>query len=344
MRVLLTGSTGLLGHNILKVLIDRHFHVNVIVRDEKKLLIKNDDVRIFKGSFLSFEDLNAAASGCDAIIHAAAATDMSLDFQEFERVIVGGAKNIIEVAKTNKINKIVFISSANTIGYGTKNHLSDENDQMEFPFSDSYYAQTKKIAEDIFIDFSKNSSLLPPLSSLNQNHIVILNPGFMLGSYDTKPSSGQLVKAAHRKPVMFAPKGGKSFIHVGDVATAAVNALEMGRNGERYICANYNMTIKDFYKLLAKTFGYRQLLFSIPNSLMSLVGFFGDGLRKIGIKTQVSTVNVRQLCVTEHYSSAKAREELGLPETPLETAIEDCVKFLFKRCNENQNQTLDRKL
>lgn len=329
MKVLLTGSTGLLGHNILKVLIDRHFQVNVIVRDEKKLLIKGGDVRVFEGSFLSFGDLCAAADGCDAIIHAAAATDMSLGFKEFERVIVGGARNVIEVAKTKNINNIVFISSANTIGHGAKGRLADETAPMEYPFSESYYARTKKMAEELFVEFS-DSTLQTPNSTLNKNHIVILNPGFMLGAYDTKPSSGQMVLAAYRKPLMVTPKGGKSFIHVRDVAMAAVNALEMGRNGERYLCANFNMTIKDFYRLLSKTCGYRQMLITVPNFLMSVIGIIGDFLKIFGIKTQATLLNVRQLCVTEHYDSGKARRELQLLETSLETAIDDCVNFLTK--------------
>lgn len=329
MKVLLTGSTGLLGHNILKVLIDRYFQVNVIVRDEKKLLIKGGDVRVFKGSFLSFGDLCAAADGCDAIIHAAAATDMSLGFKEFERVIVGGARNVIEVAKTKNINDIVFISSANTIGYGAEGRLADETAPMEYPFSESYYARTKKMAEELFVEFS-DSTLQTPNSTLNKNHIVILNPGFMLGAYDTKPSSGQMVLAAYRKPLMVTPKGGKSFIHVRDVAMAAVNALEMGRNGERYLCANFNMTIKDFYRLLSKTCGYRQMLITVPNFLMSVIGIIGDFLKIFGIKTQATLLNVRQLCVTEHYDSGKARRELQLLETSLETAIDDCVNFLTK--------------
>lgn len=329
MKVLLTGSTGLLGHNILKVLIDRHFQVNVIVRDEKKLLIKGGDIRVFKGSFLSFSDLCAASDGCDAIIHAAAATDMSLGLQEFERVIVGGAKNVIEVAKTKNINDIVFISSANTIGHGSESRLADETAPMEYPFSESYYARTKKMAEELLVEFS-NSTLQTPNSTLNNNHIVILNPGFMLGAYDTKPSSGQMVLAAYRKPLMLTPKGGKSFIHVRDVATAAVNALEMGRNGERYLCANFNMTIREFYRLLSKTCGYRQMLITVPNFLMTVIGVFGSLLWKLGIRNQATLVNVRQLCVTEHYNSGKARRELQLPETPLETAIEDCVNFLTK--------------
>ncbi|MGN0033483.1 MAG: NAD-dependent epimerase/dehydratase family protein [Candidatus Limimorpha sp.] len=324
MRVLVTGATGLLGNNIVKVLTDRGYYVNVIVRNEENLCVRNENVRVFNGSFLSFDDLDAASKGCDAIIHAGAATDMSLGLEDFMRVNVGGVKNVIGVSEQNNINRIVFVSSANTIGFGSPSRLADESSPIEYPFSESYYAKSKLMAEGLLKEFAKSGDD-------GMRHVVILNPGFMLGAYDTKPSSGQMVKAGYRKPLMLAPKGGKSFIHVKDVAEAAANALEHGRNGENYLLANFNMSIKDFYKLLAKTCGYRQIIIPVPNILMSVIGFIGDCLRKIGIKSQVSLINVRQLCVNEYYTSAKAIMELNLQTTPLEEAVSDCEKFLLKR-------------
>ena len=324
MRVLVTGATGLLGNNVVKTLTDRGYHVNVIVRDEQNLCVRNEKVDVYKGSFLSFDDLSAASTGCDAIIHAGAATDMSLGLDDFINVNIGGVKNIIDVSKKNNINRIVFISSANTIGFGSPLRLADESCPIQYPFSESYYAKSKLMAEELIKEYA-NSGIE------NSRHVVILNPGFMLGAYDTKPSSGQLLKAGYRKPLMLAPKGGKSFIHVRDVAEAAANALTLGRNGENYILANFNMSIIDFYKLSAKTCGYKQVVVPVPNTLICVIGFLGDCLRKIGIKSQVSLINVRQLCVKEYYSSAKAKQELNLHATSLEEAISDCENFLIKR-------------
>ena len=320
MKILVTGGNGLLGHNIIQKLIDHGHHIVSIVRKPESVLIKHHNLHIFKGNFLDINQLAEATKGCNAIIHVASATDMSLDYNEFYKVNVIGAETIIHVADLLNINKIVYISTLNTIGYGTEEKHSSETDEMQYPFSESYYAITKKKAEDLFIEASKKQG----------KHIVIINPGFMLGAYDTKPSSGQLLLMAYKKPIMITPSGGKSFIHVKDVATATTNALTMGKNGEKYIATAHNKTLAEFYKLQKQICGYNQIIITIPNCITNAIGRCGDILNKIGIHSQVCSRNTRQLCVKEYYSNSKAKKELILPETPLEEAISDSIYWLKK--------------
>ena len=319
MKVLLTGGNGLLGHNIIKKLIaDRH-HINAIVRRPKSILLEHPDLKVMEGSFANYDRLMECTIGCDAIIHVAAATDMSLDYHEFEAVNLKGSENVLRVADTLGIKRIVYISTLNTIGYGTATNHATEEAEIEYPFSESYYAITKKMAEDLFIQTSKKAD----------SHIVIINPGYMIGAYDTKPSSGQMLMMAYKKPIMAAPMGGKCFVHVTDVATAAVNALTMGRNGNRYIAANHNMTIIDFYRLQKKVCKYHQIVLPIPTTITNLVGKLGDIVRKMGIKTQVCSINTKQLCIKEYYNSTKAQQELNMPNTPMEQAIQDFADWQY---------------
>lgn len=318
MKVLITGGNGLLGHNtILRLLLEGHI-VHAIVRKRESLLVQHDNLYIFEGNFLDYDSLLLASTGCDAIVHIAAATDMSLPYSQFEKVNVGGSRNVVAVARSLDIKRIVYISTLNTIGYGTSEQLADESFQMQYPFTNSYYATTKAMAEDLFLEEAKHEG----------RHIVIINPGFMIGGYDTKPSSGQLLLMAYRKPIMVVPQGGKCFVHVEDVALAVVNALTLGRNAEKYIVGMHNMTLVDFYKLQKRVCGYKQLLIPIPCWIVNVVGLLGDGLRKIGVKTQVQSINTRQLCIREYYSNAKAMAELKLSETSLERAISDSICWL----------------
>ena len=318
MSVLITGGNGLLGHNtILRLLSEGHV-VHAIVRKSESLLVQHDNLHIFEGSFLNYDSLLLAAKGCEAIIDIAAATDMSLPYSQFEKVNVGGSRNVITVARALDRKRIVYVSTLNTIGYGTSEQLADESFPMQYPFTSSYYAITKAMAENLFLEEAKHEG----------RHIVIINPGFMIGGYDTKPSSGQLLLMAYRKPIMLVPQGGKCFVHVQDVALAVVNALTMGRNGEKYIVGVYNKSLMEFYRLQKQVCGYRQLLVPIPYLLTNIVGLFGDILRKIGIHTQVCSINTKQLCVREYYSNAKAKAELKMSETPLERAISDNICWL----------------
>ena len=104
MKVLVTGGNGLLGHNIIQKLIDGNHKVRAIVRNTDGMLIKHNNVEVYKGNFTSYEQLLDSAQGCDSIIHVASATDMSLDYNDFYNVNVKGSQTVIQVADKLNIN------------------------------------------------------------------------------------------------------------------------------------------------------------------------------------------------------------------------------------------------
>ena len=154
---------------------------------------------------------------------------------------------------------------------------------------------------------------------------VVINPGYMLGPMDVKPSSGRMLLMGYRKSLVFAPTGGKAFVDVRDVAVAVVNALMLGENGRRYIAVNRRgcHTIKELYQMQAQVMGYRQRVVTVPDWLMYMAGFVGDILRGLGVRTELSSCNVRQLMVREYYDSSLAVKELQMPETDIALSIRD---------------------
>ncbi len=160
--------------------------------------------------------------------------------------------------------------------------------------------------------------------------MIIINPSFMIGAYDTKPSSGKLMLMGYKKPIMFTPKGGKNFVAVADVATAICNALTQGENGQRYLTAGQNLSFKEFYKMQSVAANYFQIVIHLPDFLLKLIGRIGDGLRTLGIKTEVCSMNLNQLIIREYYSNQKAKSELSMPESSLEQAISDALNWFRK--------------
>jgi len=212
------------------------------------------------------------------------------------------------------IRHLVHASTVNTIGYGSADRPADEQAPVEAPFDRSLYAESKRRGEEI---------LRAAAVSHPDWHVVVVNPGFMLGPMDVKPSSGRLLLTGYRKPLMAAPRGGKSFVDVRDVAAAMVNALTRGRNGERYIAVSSHghLTIKELYRLQAEVMGYRQRVVTLPDGLVRVAGRVGDLMRWMGVRTELSTCNVRQLMVREYYDNRRAVEELAMPETELGESI-----------------------
>lgn len=323
MKVLLLGATGLLGHNVLQRLESDGHRVVALVRRADGICLQGGCRETVIGSPLDYEILSKAAVRCDAIVNCAGCTDMALrryeDFLPANREL---CRMMVRLMEEQGINTLVHTSTVNTIGYGTSGRPADENAGMLPPFKGSFYADSKREGEQIVLAAAREG-----------RHVVVINPGFMLGPWDVKPSSGRMLLAAYRKPLMFAPKGGKAFVHVEDVAQVIVNALSRGVNGSRYIAVNSHacLTLKELYRLQAEVCGYRQMLLGVPNWVMLAGGKAGDVLRWMGVRTQVSTGNVRQLLVREYYDNRRAVQELGLKETPIAEAIKDFYEWRNRR-------------
>lgn len=327
MTILLLGGNGLLGHNVLNHLLQQGHAVHALLRNPAALYYHNFPnthlLQVFEGSLLSDPDLERAAQGCDAIINCAGVTDMSLlHLEDYYPVNRDLCARLLTLMDRLSITRLVHTSTANTIGYGSLDRLADESAQIQPPFSRSYYAISKREGEQIL----EQAALRHP-----DYHIIIVNPGFMVGAYDTKPSSGTLLLAAYRKPLMVAPRGGKSFLAAADAAVAIVNAISRGRSGQRYLLTGKNLSLSEFYKALKFTCGYRQLLFPLPDWLLSCAGRVGDLLRAMGVQTQLSTRNVRQLMVREYYSNSLAKDELEMPETPVAQFIAQFIGWYNSR-------------
>jgi len=323
MNVLVTGANGLLGHQVVMELLNRHHSVHVIVRSAHNIHFDLKKVTLFVGDFTNFEILTQAAQGCDAIIHCAAVTDPGfLKYEDFRSINVAGVVTVLKVLREQKIKTLVYISSANTIGFGNEHLPADERFPIQFPFSESFYAQSKAASEQLVEQASKKTG----------QHVVMINPAFMIGAYDTKPSSGKMLLMGYKRKVMFIPKGGKNFVAASAVANAVCNALTMGRNGEKYLASGTNLSFKEFYTLQKKIGNYPQRIYELPDGLLLAVGKIGDLLRKVGFKTELCTINIRQLLVREYYTNNKAKLELNLSENDLGVAVKEAIDW-FKEHN-----------
>ena len=315
MKVLLLGGSGLLGQHVLRQLLQQGHAVTLLLRDGARTPRPVPAVTVVRGSLLCDADLMCAAEGSQAVVNCAGTTDMSLrrlsDYRPVNRDLCG---RLVQLMEQRHIATLVHVSTANTIGYGTPDRWAAEDAPMQTPFSHSYYARSKREGEIILADAARRHP---------DWHIVTVNPGFIVGAYDAKPSSGQLLLAAYRRRLMVVPKGGKSFVAAADVAAAVVGALTLGCSGERYLATGENLSLRQFYQLQARVCGYRQRSLSLPNGLLLVAGWLGDLLRTLGLRTQLSSCNVRQLMVREYYCCDKARRQLQMPSTPIAQAIKE---------------------
>ena len=157
---------------------------------------------------------------------------------------------------------------------------------------------------------------------------ILICPGFMIGAYDSAPTSGQLLVRAWNKPLKFCTRGGKNFVATRDVAIAAVNALTMGRVGEAYICGNANLEFKELFETIEDVTGKPQPKLVIPPFIVLSMGWIMDTLGKITGKKPMLTLPMAESAnMHMYYASDKAIRELGLPQTDLRVAIRDAYRW-----------------
>ncbi|UWX61552.1 NAD-dependent epimerase/dehydratase family protein [Chryseobacterium oranimense] len=317
-KVFVTGATGLLGTNTIIKLLQYDYSVTALVRKKSSWLgEKSENLRLIEGDL--FSDISEHLWDVDSVIHIAAETSQNLlSYEDYKKTNYDATVHLFEQAVAKGVKKFLFVSTANTLGYGNSAGRGNEQTPQLYPFTRSYYAKSKLEAENYLLQQGRKTN------------VVIVNPTFMIGAYDHKPSSGKIIFWAWKKKVVFYPKGGKNFVHAEDVAEGIIKAVEQGKRGEKYLLANENVTYKEFFKKVNAISGQNPVMIPIPNLVLALLGVIGDGLRKLKIKTGLSSANMKALRIDNFYSNKKSVEELGIRYQPIDRAIEDAIRF-FER-------------
>jgi dihydroflavonol-4-reductase len=316
-KVLVTGANSFLGSNVILELLDRGFTVRGMLRKSALMPVSHRNLEKYYGHITRENDVMQAAQGCDILIHIAAATDPSLSRIEYESVNVSGTENIIKAALFHNTGKVIYVSTANAFGHGTKARPGEETMPVRPPFSRSGYAKSKIRAQYLMLQ----------AFSAAPSRVTVVNPTFMIGPNDWKISSNRIILRALHKRIVLIPPGGKNFIHVRDVAVGTCNAIDLGKAGECYLLAGENLTYREFYMKMAAVTGKKPLLIKIPRILLLLGGVTGSFMKLAGLRTDINLVNMQIISTGNYYHAKKAARELKLPQTPVDKAIEDAISW-----------------
>ena len=318
--VFLTGADGMLGSSISRLLLADGYRVKALIQPGRNLIVLDGlDLEKVEGDILDPESLLDRMRGCDYVIHTAANTSIwPRRSQSVMSVNLDGTRNVMEAAKTLGLKRMVHIGTANSFSPGPVDDPGDENSPFDGWRFGMDYIESKYQAQEMLLE----------IYHIEGFPVVIVNPTFMIGAYDSGPSSGRMLIELLSGRLPGYSKGGRNVICAVDVARAAVNALKMGRVGQCYIAGNANLTYGDFFRLACDTCGMEFKLIEIPPLLCLAAGLFNSGLARVtGVPPQLSFTMARMSAVDHYFSSQKAQTELGLPQTPIEVGIQACVSW-----------------
>jgi NAD+-dependent farnesol dehydrogenase len=321
MKVLLTGGTGFLGKNVARALVGRGHEVRLLAREGSNLtgLPAGDIVR---GDVCDAASLRRAAEGCQAVLHMAALVKMWVPEREvFDRVNVEGLRAALAASEAVGA-RLVYTSSFMAIG-PTAAQPADESQIHSGHSFRNDYERTKAHADVIARE-----------AAAAGRDVVLLYPGVVYGPGDR--TAGNIVVnmiADHlrgRFPGIIGP-GDRlwSYAFVEDVAAGHVDALEKGRAGERYLLAGENVSMNDFFRLLAEASGVPAPRLHIPYAAAGALGWMLYAWAELTGMEPLLTHEVVGV-FREHwsYTSAKAQRDLGYRTTSLRDGLRRTLDWL----------------
>ncbi len=162
---------------------------------------------------------------------------------------------------------------------------------------------------------------------------VVVCPGYMIGPYDVRPSSGKLVLDTALGKVPGYTGGCNSFADVRDVCRGMIAAWLKGRRGESYILGGHNLGYREIFSRIAMVAGVKPPRWRVPRAAAAVIGRLGDLQERLtGKEALLSTVRIRwAYCEGFRCSSEKASRELGYQISPLEPAIADALSWFKER-------------
>jgi dihydroflavonol-4-reductase len=318
MVTLVTGATGLVGNNVVRMLIERGDRVRALVRNPMDQSLAGLPLDIVEGDVCDPVTVGRAAQGVDRIIHCAARVHLGWSGLPLHRSVnVEGTRNVARAARDAGV-RMVHVSSVDALGLGSRAQPADE----ECPPEGSVpcpYVVTKREAERALLE------------EVSQGlDAVIVNPVYMFGAWDWKPSSGRMILEVARGKAIFAPPGGNDFADVRDVAGGIVASAERGKTGRRYILGGEPLSYFDAWRMIAEHTGGRRPWRKVRRPMLFVVGRAGDLWSFIRRREgDINSAAVAMSRLEHHYSYARAAAELNYRPRPASEAVESAWKWFL---------------
>ncbi len=326
MRAVITGATGFLGGNLAIELLERGVRVRCTRRKGSRTdHLASLPIEWVEATLSEPGRLEAAFRDADVVFHCAAR--VSLLRRPTAPIVaanVEGTRNVIEAFRRSGAGRLVHASSVVACALSEDGRPVTEAHPWNFDrFGlDDAYSRTKYEGERVVREAAAHGL-----------DAVIVNPTYMLGPCDPKPSSGRLILGVVNGTVPGYTEGMNNFVDVRDVCRGMIAAWEKGKGGERYILGHENLSYREIMEKIARIAGVPPPRFGIPPLLSTFAGRFGDLFQAAtGQEVGINSVTARYAhCRRYTFSSEKARRELGYRSGPIETAIHDAIAWFRKR-------------
>lgn len=326
MNCFVTGASGFVGANLVHELEARGHTVRALLR-------KGADLRGLEGAQYEFVEgdisdrkfLAEAMRDCEWCFHVAASYQLWMrDYRPMYAANVEGTRNVLQAAGDAGCSRIVYTSTVGCIG------LPREDSGQIIPTNEDCYASLEQMTNDYKRSKWQAEQVAMHLAEKG-TPVIIVNPTAPIGPRDVKPTpTGKVIVDFLNRAMPAYVDTGLNWVHVRDVCQGHILAAEFGRVGERYILgsASGNWTLQQAFNVLEELTGISAPKFQVPYGVAFAAACVNEALAKItGKPPKAPLGGVRMAKYKMFFDPSKAIQELGLPQTPPEQALQDAVSW-----------------
>lgn len=324
MKIMVTGSTGFIGTHLTKKLLAAGHTLHLLIRGQH---IHHDHINqqitVFQGDILDKNALNMAMRGCDQIYHLAAlASVWCADNSLFYETNYKGTDLLFQTALINKIKRIVFSSTAGTIGPSGVEPVTEKTIRTVDFFNS--YETSKFMAEERAVYYN-----LQGLQIVTVNPTRVYGPGllsesnpftrlmrlYLNGNWRIMPGKGQCLG---------------NYVFIDDVINGLILAMERGKPGDKYLIGGEDCTYSDFFKHLSIISGKKIRLYNFPMPFLKILSIIEVFKAKSFNKQPLITPEwVEKYNYDWGACSLKAIDELGYSYHTLDQGMKITIDWLY---------------
>lgn len=323
MKVLITGSTGYIGHQLAIRLAKKNYEVIALIRelDSNKIPV-HKNIKPFKGDICDYQSVVRAVENCDYVFHTAAFTDLKCKkIEPFYNVNVQGTSNVLNASLQAGVKKVIYTSTLAVFGPALyQNPITEE--QPRIASYSNHYELTKTMSEEIVLDFV-NKGL----------SCSILNVGRVYGPGVDTYSNGvnKIILKIIKDTVLCVPAKlsiEANYVYIDDVVNAELLALKNGKSGEKYIIGGENIDYDGLFREIKNISNSKISILKINyHVLKGAIAF----LTHLNSSFALTPTVLDSLFTNRSASSQKAITKLNYKITPLKTGLEETINFLLNQ-------------
>ena len=263
--IFVTGSSGHVGANLVRRLLDDGARVRVLLRRESNNEgLEGLDVERAFGDLRDLDATRKALAGCRGVYHVAAKVSTIEGDRAHRRELFGcnviGTRNLLQAAREADAGRVVVTGSLSAVGYDLDDPSRPSDESMPF------YPMERTMP------YERSKSLVEQecwRAAAAGQDVVVATCCAVVGGADFFPSRLGRTLCDYTNGKLHAyVDGGFEFVAARDIVEGHLLCMRHGRSGEKYIFSSEYKTISEILELYEEVSGIPRPRRRIPAPLM----------------------------------------------------------------------------